>query len=149
MNYTAFVFVVVFGLLTQASTGSYTASGRAKAFKGPEGETITMIPLDNNEKMLVLAHNTYGPFAEKAFVFKFQNDNINPQVVIPNPHAKDEKDHSGILVLNREGDQWVYTDFLQTDLKKIQRIKLTYSEDLSQKINTAQILKKAQDFKSE
>jgi hypothetical protein len=128
------------------ATSEYKQSGRAKVFKGPEGEVISIVPLDQNTKMLVDAHNTYGINAEKTYVYDF--DSINSNVQIPNPRRKAD-DNSQVIIMNRSDDQWSYSDLLDSKVTKAKTIRLTYSEELSNKVSVPALLKKAQAYKPE
>ena len=122
----------------------YAQSGREKTFKGPEGETVTTIPLDNNTKMLVYAHNTYGVNAEKILVYEFRND-PDPQVVFTNPNQKNS--WAIVMYKHKKEDQWIYADFMESKImSRVQDIKLTYSEELSAKIKPKDLIKRAKDF---
>ncbi len=134
--------------LASAST-QYVPSGRAKAFKGPEGEVITIVPLNHNTKLLIYAHNTYGPAAEKALVYDYRDDTLNPHAgfVPPTGASAEIKKDRQIVVLNKAKDQWVYSDVLESN--KVTQIKLNYSEELSSKIKVNDLVIQAKEYKFE
>ncbi len=132
---------------TPAFATPHTISGPVRAYKGPEGEQITMIPLDQNTKMLVLAHNTFGIYADQPLIYDFKFDNMMPAVGFANfPEKENALAYSMKVVLSKDQGTWTYADFLDPAGAKMMRIKLEYSEELSAKVKAGGLVKRGKEF---
>jgi hypothetical protein len=116
-----------------------------KAFAGPNGEEITIIPLDGRKKMLVYAHGVDGINNDKAVIYDTLEDALSLSVGYANFPAKG-LGYSMTVVLKREKDRWFFHDFLLPDGKKHREIELTYSAPLTAKIAVKRLLRGARDF---
>jgi hypothetical protein len=127
-----------------AVRSNYAQSGRAKVYKGPEGEVLTLIPLNNDTKMLIYAHNTYGMNTGKALVYDLYGDRAFYTVGFPSPQ---DRRNGTMIVFHFLDEKPEYNDFLSTKPQlRFRQIKLTYSEELSEKVDVALLISKAQDY---
>ncbi|RYZ73210.1 MAG: hypothetical protein EOP09_02220 [Proteobacteria bacterium] len=132
------------------ATGKYVPSGRAKVFKGPEGEILTAIPLNNNTKVLIYTQNTYGYNNENVLVYDgCGNTSREIEACFPSPQRADRADRTQHLVFRFYKD-WLYDDYLipkPGEWFPTRTITFFYSEELSAQVDVPKLLRRAKEYR--
>lgn len=110
------------------------ASGPLKAFKGPEGEVITMVEVNDSKQILVHFKGVGGEIEDKMRLYTL-NDMGNGKKEITYTKKRGSKTETRYVMTYRDG-HWTFNG------KGTTHIQLDYSEKHSEAITVDQFLKR-------
>jgi hypothetical protein len=120
---------------TSASAGNKpTPSGILKAYKGPEGEQIVMVEVNDSKEMLVFFKKVGGDLEGKALLYLLEDRGDGNKDVYLNK-KRGSKTYRSVLLSARDG-QW---EFYYPGKAKVQFV-IRYSEEASEKIKIDDVL---------
>ncbi len=126
--------ILLVGVSLLLIAGRPVPSGPSKAFKGPEGEIITMVEANDSKQMLVHFKNVGGEIDGMAKLYEFEDDGKGRKGVFTNKKRGSKTERFYILTA-RDG---VWRFYHPT--KKSTEFNLKYSELDSEKMKVNDIL---------
>ncbi len=129
-------YVVTLALLvsTAWADSKPVPSGPLKAYKGPEGELIVMVEVNDSKEMLVYVNKVGGGIDGKTFLYLFEDQGRGNKNVYVNK-KRGSKTYRSVLLTQRDGE-W---DFYHPT-KPTVHFSLRYSEEQSDKIKVDEVL---------
>ncbi len=129
--------LLAFLLLSMTVLGSakIVASGPVKSFKGPEGEVITMVEVNDSKEMLVHMKGIGGEWDGKSVLYSFRDQGRGHKEVFTNK-KRGSKSFESFLLTARDG-QWRFYH----PTKGSTEFVISYSEKDSEKMKLEDLLK--------
>jgi len=110
-------------------------SGPLKAFKGPEGEIIAMVEVNQSKEMLVYFKNIGGELDGKSKVYLFTDNGRQGKEVYFNHKWRKSKTRPWV-VLSNEGGTWTFGN----PTNPTQSFKLSFSQTDTDKLKIDEII---------
>ncbi len=108
------------------------ASGPLKAYKGPEGEIVVMVEVNDSKQMLVQFRKIGGELDGKTKLYELSDKGHGDKTVYYT-YKRGSKTHQAIVLESRDGAWTLYVPDKNTELR------LRYSEQLSQDIKLDEV----------
>jgi len=123
------------GFPLPALGGPPKPSGRLKAYKGPEGEIVALVPVNDDKQMLVHFKNFGDDLEGKTLLYEFEDRRDQGKSVYINK-KQGSKTYRSILL---DGGDGAWDFFHPTKLKV--HFTVVYSEAATEKIKLDEVLK--------
>jgi len=117
-----------------AAPAAPVPSGPLKAYKGPEGEVIVMVEVNDSKQMLVYFKNIGGGIDGKSYLYLFDDQGKGNKSVYLNKKRGSKTYQS--YVLSARDNQWSFYH----PTKPGTQFDITYSEKDSEKIKVEDVL---------
>lgn len=124
----ALAFVCV-PLATTALANKPVPSGPLKAYKGPEGELIVLVPVNDSKEMLVHFRNIGGTLDGKTLLYLFEDHGDDRQEVYVNKKRGSKTYRSYVMTDYRSGS-WLFVNPEKTSSSFRVRYSETDSKNL-------------------
>jgi len=131
----AAILFLALGFAESAFAGNPKPSGRLKAYKGPEGEIIALVPANDDKQMLVYFKNFGGDLEGKTLLYELEDRGERGKTVYINK-KQGSKTFRSILLDGGDG-AW---DFFHPTNFKI-HFSMVYSESATEKIKVDEVMK--------
>lgn len=118
----------------KAAPAAPKASGPVKAYKGPEGELVVMVEVNDSKEMLVHLQKIGGDLEGKTLLYLFEDRGDGNKDVYVNK-KRGSKTYRSVILTARE-NQW---DFYHPT-KGTTHFSIRYSEEASEKVKLDDVL---------
>ena len=129
------ILLVTLGLALPALAGTPRPSGRLKAYTGPEGEIIVLVPANNDKQMLVYFKSLDGDLEGKTLLYELEDRGDRGKTVYITK-KRGSKTYRSVLLDGGDG-RW---DFFHPTNFKV-HFSIAYSEAASEKIKLDEVMK--------
>jgi hypothetical protein len=129
------ILLVTLGLALPALADTPKPSGRLKAYKGPEGEIIVMVPANDDKQMLVYFKDLGGELEGKTLLYELEDRGDRGKTVYTTK-KQGSKTYRSVL-LDGNGGRW---DFFHPANFKV-HFSIVYSEAATEKIKLDEVMK--------
>ena len=122
--------VIGFAIVALAATAlaaKPVPSGRLKAYKGPEGEIIVMVPANDDKQMLVYFKNIGGDLEGKTLLYDFEDRGDHGKTVFI-MKKRGSKQYRSTMLEESDGDWNFYHP-----TKNTVHFSIAYSEEATEK----------------
>jgi len=123
------------GAVAMAGPAKPVPSGPLKAYKGPEGEVIVLVPANDSKEMLVHFRNIGGPLEGKTQLYLYEDRGNDRREVYWNKKRGSKTDRAYVLTDYEDGT-WMFINPSKTS----SHFRVIYSEAESSKIKVANVV---------
>ena len=110
-------------------------SGPLKAFKGPEGELVVLVPVNDGKEMLVHFRNLGGPLEGKSALYLYEDKGNDHREVYSNK-KRGNKTYRAYVLTDYESGSWTFINPSKTS----QSFTIHFSEADSKKIKVDEVV---------
>ena len=129
------ILLVTLGLALPALADPPRPSGPLKAYKGPEGQIIALVPINDNKQVLVHFKNLGGDLEGKTLLYQLEDRGDQGKTVYTT-RKQGSKTYRSVLLDGNDG-RW---DFFHPTNFKV-HFSIVYSEAATEKIQLDEVMK--------